>query len=563
MSIGWVILVLAAALWPVTGYSQAPLLSDAERLNELVGVETVTLWAVPQPDLSRTETSVQDALIGARRSLLARLRRGEVAGRELGQAFGELGQMYHAHFVYGPAEPCYRNAEVLAPEVFHWPYYLGYLYQQTSRPALAVESLQRALRIRPEYSAAKLRLAQVYLELNEPDLAEPLFREVQEVPGLAGAALAGLGRIALTQRNYAEAIPFFEAALDLDPNATKLHVPLAMAYRAQGDLASARLHLGQRGVGELQIEDPLVAELDMLMTGARTHYFRALNAIANGRFEEGAQAFRAALELDPENVKARVSYARALFLIGDREGARAQLEEALRRDPDYWLAHFLLGVMLDEEGNLTQAVRHYKQTLVQDPEHGGAHYYLANYLMRQGEYQQAAAHYEKTVKHTPENLPARRLEALAMYRAGVPDRDVVERLRTSLEANPHEPLFMGPLARLLATSDDPDIHDSSRALTLASSLYEQAPLPENAATVAMALAAQERFEEAVMMQNQALASAMMLGRFDLMPALQKNLERYQAQQPAAEPWGKEDRIFQPPPTDASAPFRNYPNPTAY
>ena len=51
--------------------------------------------------------------------------------------------------------------------------------------------------------------------------------------------MVGLGKIAASQKDFDTAIRHFEAALSLQPKATAIHYPLALAYRGKGDLEKA------------------------------------------------------------------------------------------------------------------------------------------------------------------------------------------------------------------------------------------------------------------------------------------------------------------------------------
>src|SRR5436189_138639 len=58
------------------------------------------------------------------------------------------------------AGACYRRAHLLQPAKFKWMYYWGALYlnQKTGEEAVSVLSL--ALRLRPDYLAARLKLGE-------------------------------------------------------------------------------------------------------------------------------------------------------------------------------------------------------------------------------------------------------------------------------------------------------------------------------------------------------------------------------------------------------------------
>lgn len=504
------------------------------------------LLPVPQPDLTPLEEAVQERLRAARLDFAAVIQDPEVTDEALSEAHGELGRLYLAHRLYEPAETCFHNAETLAPKTFRWPYLLGYLYQESAQLKRAAASYQRAIKIRPDYAPANLRLGQLYLRLNQPNRAKPLLQHALTAQGLEGAAAFELGKIALAQGELDRAVRWFQQALEAHPAASRIHYPLAMAYRGLGDIDNARHHLEERGDIEPEIPDPLVTELDRLLSGARARLYHAMKAVWTKRFDVAAQEFRKIVALEPENVSARVSLARSLYMMEDGEGAREQLRAALARQPNHDQANYFMGRLLQEEGSKEAATAHYRVTLESDPAHAGAHFFLANALMGKGEYEPAAPHYARVVELLPQALNARLMEAMALIGMGSPSHKAAqERLQEALAIHSDEPMLTRPLARLLAASPDAEVRNGSRALTLAQGLYDQVNSIENAETLAMAYAELGRYTEAAAFQQAAIDAAEQFGGFNLLPALNANLALYRSRKPCRTPWPDDDPVFSP------------------
>jgi tetratricopeptide (TPR) repeat protein len=552
--------IVAAAPAPAAGpVGETPL---PDGLSQPRSRGALTLRPVPQPDLSRVEPSVRETLGEVRQNLLAALESSAITERELAEAYAATGAHYLAYRIWEAAEPCYANAAALAPDDYRWPYYLGYRYVQDSRLDLAAASYERALAIRPDYLPARLRLGLVYLELGQGERATPLLEEAAADPGLRAMALFGLGRAALARKDAAAAVEHLEAALAASPDASRIHYPLAMAYRALGRVEEARSHLGQRGEGDPRLPDPLIDELADLLKGTRTLYFRGIEAVRNGHYEVAVEAFAEALARDPDNANARVTLARARFLTGDRDGARRELDEALARRPDHDLGLFLRGVLAEEDGDAPGAAALYRRVLAVDPDHAGAHHYLASALMREGRWEEAARHYAAAVAAMPQNGPARLYEALALVRAG-DHRAARARLEAGASELPQEAVLRLALARLLAASPQDGVRDGARALALAQPLYDGLPSLDHAETLAMALAEAGRPAEAADLQARAIDAVTRAGRLELLARLQEDLARYRAGEPSRRPWSAFDPAFVPPPIPARGPFQDYPTLEAY
>ena len=117
------------------------------------------LQSVSMPDFSTMENSVRDQM-GARYSLLARqIEHPGTGDVDLGAAYGELGKLLMAASYFDAAEPCYFNAQTLAPADARWPYYLGHLYKAKGslEKSVVAPTAYRARRAagRPEASTTR------------------------------------------------------------------------------------------------------------------------------------------------------------------------------------------------------------------------------------------------------------------------------------------------------------------------------------------------------------------------------------------------------------------------
>jgi len=498
---------------------------------------------IPQPTLERLEPAVQERLLASRRDFERALARPGLTDEERGRIYGDMGRLYHAHYLVETAAACYRNAHRLAPQDFRWSYLLGVANQQTNQLEEAAEAFRQALRARPGDAPAMVRLAQVYLDLNALDRAATLFQEALERPGMETAAAAGLGKVELARRNYTQAVAWLQRALSRQPDAAGLYYPLAMAYRGLRDIDHAREYLARKGSGDARFPDPVVEGVEALSSGDRLHVRRAMKALDAFELNVAIKELRAALDIDPDLLSARIALARALYDSGQRQAARAEVDRVLARQPDNALANFFLGILAEDAGNAAEAIARFRRALAVDPANAGAHFHLADSLLREGRYREAAEHFRQVIHFVPQNHAAWLLEAVATVRGGMPQVNARRRLEEGFEAYPDDPVFGYMLARLLAASPDADARDGHKAVLIAQELYARYPLVENAETLAMAYAEVGEFEQAVQVQKDTLAMARVLGRGDLLGRLEAELQAYEESQPWREPWPADDSVL--------------------
>jgi len=198
---------------------------------------TSSVYSQTSPDLTNLEASVRDQITTAQAALAAAAKSPATV---LSEEYGKLGQIYHAYSLLSAARDCYLNAHKLVPKDFRWIYLLAKLDQQEGRFEDAIRLYQVARTLRPDYIAVLVNLGNIFLELNRLDEARASFAAALEMDKNNAAAHYGLGQVAASQRNYAEAVDHFEKTLAQVPDANRVHYSLAMAYRGQIGRASCR-----------------------------------------------------------------------------------------------------------------------------------------------------------------------------------------------------------------------------------------------------------------------------------------------------------------------------------
>ena len=197
-----------------------------------------------------------------------------------------------------------------------------------------------------------------------------------------------------------------ERALTIEPEATSLHYPLAMAYRSLGELKKADANLRLRGRGEPTLLDPLMQEYAGLLESAVAYQNRGLEAMQTADFAAAAAHFRRALELDPKNAAFGHMLGTALYQMGDVNAAIRQFEEVLRWSPKHARAHFSLGVILESQGRDQEAVARFAAAVKQEPDYVEARLGLAHCLQLLGRLEESLPHYRHIVKVDPRRVDA-------------------------------------------------------------------------------------------------------------------------------------------------------------
>ena len=540
LRIGAVTCVLAvlSACGRDTAPPSKPLSSDATR------GQRGTLRETPPPVIAGVEMSLQERIRASYASLTS-TQRSQASDADLARMYGQVGKLLLAAELYDQAEPHLLNAAVLEPGELAWPYFLAHAYRLSFKPDKAIARFEEVLRLKPDHVPSLVWLGTMHIDNGRADLAEPLLTKAVSLDPRSAAALFELGKAALAAGDSARAVTQLEAALAADPGADGVHYALAMAYRARGDEQRAAAHVKLWKDERLYPADPLMAEITDLLKTAVVYEIRGTQAMDDRKWTEAAALFREGLKVAPRDATLHQNLGTALYLAGDPRAAEAEFEEAIRLLPGYAKALFSLGVLMEERGRDADAIDRFSKAVASDPTMVNARASLADALRRSGKLDAAINEYSEIIKIDPAASDARfgRAMALVRLRRFAEARSVLE---DAVRVHPEQPGLAHALARLLASAPDDAVRDGPRALSMMQALEKNvAPSVALIETMAMALAENGRFAEAVARQRQAIATATQARRADVATRLSENLRRYESNMPARTPWADDDPVHFP------------------
>ena len=483
------------------------------------------LVALHWPDVSQLEANVREQIIDSQNELSAAVKDPAISETRLSEAYGRLGQTYHAYSLNPPARECYRNASLLAPKDFRWIYLLGALDRQEGQFDEAASRYRLALTLRPEYVPALVNLGNVFLEQNQLEDAFVAFNAALKIEEKTPAAHYGLGQIAMSKRNYPEAVDHFEKTLAQLPNANRVHYSLAMAYRGLGDSKKVEQHLAQQGSVGVRVIDPLVDGLQDLVVGERLLLARVNRAIEAQRFAEAAVELRKVVSLKPDSVTARINLGFVLTRLGDRQGAAEQFEEALRIEPNRVNAHYNLAVLFAEQNKHDLAIDHLRSALRVTPNDLDARLLLATELAKSGRQDEALIEFSRVVQANPNNEAALLEQVKLLHRKGDFGQALLV-LKKAYSEQPKRGRTVLLLAYLLITSPEPGLRDGAKGLELAQLVYAATNGVPQGALVTLAFAELGRCDEAGAWQRRMIAAAEERGKADLASRLKTTLKLY-------------------------------------
>jgi tetratricopeptide (TPR) repeat protein len=278
-----------------------------------------------------------------------------------------------------------------------------------------------------------------------------------------------------------EAVAWFERALELRPELAIAHGNLGSALIQAGKPEQALPHLKQA--------------VALAPRNFRYHDLLGLALVDLNRGEEALACFRRAVELNPDVPKLRVNLGNALFAVGRMDEALAEYQAVLRMNPTNPRAHYQIGMIALQRGRPADAVGSFREAVRFNPQMAQAHVQLSAALFASGQRQQGLA-------------------ALA----------------TGLEVTGGDAVIANELAWYLSTLPGLGAADRARGLELARKVEAATrnDPPAMLDTLAAALAANGKFEEAATAARRALAKAEQRGAVELAQRIRQRLSLYES-----------------------------------
>ncbi|MDH3589586.1 MAG: tetratricopeptide repeat protein [Gammaproteobacteria bacterium] len=445
--------------------------------------------------------------------------------------WGNLCRVYHAHHLMQAAGNCYQHAIRVNPEDIRWRYYRAHVQRDTGDLESAAEGFRAVLEQQPGNAPAQYHLALSLIELGQPEEAGKLLRLLDERE-TNPAVLGAIGKAALLQDNYSDAINALEQALSIQPQATRLHYPAAMAWRALGEPQRAAGHLQLAGDNEAHFPDPLMRELAELSRSAQIYQERGRAALGQGDLSTAEREFRSAVQWDPKDASARAALALVLQRTGRQEEAVEQLESAIVASPHNAAYHYLIGMLYERMRKVDEAIAAYRQAVGLDPRYPEPRVLLGHAEMRRSNYSAALDHYVIAADNLQQSIVARYHAGLAALAAGDCGR-AAEFFEAALARQQNYGPVIMALVRVRSVCPGFSDH-RDETLAMAHELYDAAPSnDEVSATLAMALAADGQYTDAAKFQPDK-------------NAYRQNLLRYRNQQGAEEAWARDAAVYNPP-----------------
>jgi len=231
------------------------------------------------------------------------------------------------------------------------------------------------------------RVRQRRLDLARPEYDEAVFSSEN---GDLDGAMRHLSAALRLFPGYAEALVMAGSVAMAGGDLERANRFLERAVKADKESANAWFHLG------------------------RLRETKARDTNSSSMFESAAEAYLAALSLDPGHAQAALSLAVIRLRNGETSRAEELLVIAIEADDSLVEAHYLLGEIHLQRGEIAEASKAFEAALWEDDTHALSHFGLARAYYGPGKWRKAQLHWDKFLDLTVEepSLQATRLRAM-------------------------------------------------------------------------------------------------------------------------------------------------------
>ena len=250
----------------------------------------------------------------------------------------------------------------------------------------------------------------------------------------------------------------------------------------------------------------------------------ATDLMTNGKIAEALPEWRKAVELDPEDERARVNLGVAMDHEGLLNEAVEQFQKAIEIAPEHAEAYDNLAQDLLQRGDLDDAIQAYSTGLTINPNDAGAQANLGTALYQKGRLQEAIEHCEQALGIDKDLPDAQNTLGLVYARLGRLE-EAATHLQMAAMANPGSIQYQSNLGRVLAQSGkfQEAIPHMERAVTLSNGRE-----PELLSFLAAMYAETGRLTDAIDAATRARDLANNTGARDMAAALDARIARYKA-----------------------------------
>jgi len=230
-------------------------------------------------------------------------------------------------------------------------------YFQVSHWKNGITVFENAVRVTENNYWAYNNLGTAYGKKNY-DMAILSYNKALNIKPDYTAALFNLGTSFTEKGSFDKAVPYFNKALKIDPKDVDVHNNLGSILFIRGKLDKAALHFNE------------ILKIDPENANAHSNLANVLSA--QGKLDEAALSYEQAIKINPDHKDAYYNFGELLLKQGKINEAVAHFAKAIKIDPNYSKAYNYIGVILAQQGEIKKADMFFSKAIQIKPDYAEA-----------------------------------------------------------------------------------------------------------------------------------------------------------------------------------------------
>ena len=218
----------------------------------------------------------------------------------------------------------------------------------------AISDFRTVLNDQPQSVKLIKLLANAYLMDGDLGLAEQQLKIILQLSPNDIASRLSYAEILQEAKQYTDAINQLMIVLKLEPQNTKANQLLFKAYLVQGDYSQA-----------LALSETFQANYPDSSLG---YFYHGLVLQTEQKYQQSISLFEKAMTIEPKSIEALSSYVRSALALSKPELAESKLKSVIKTQPNFVIAHNLLGEVFAQQKKYTLAIAAFNVAIEKNPQ---------------------------------------------------------------------------------------------------------------------------------------------------------------------------------------------------
>lgn len=227
-------------------------------------------------------------------------------------------------------------------------------YFQVSHWKNSIAVFENAVKVTENNYWAYNNLGTAYGKKND-DMAISSYNKALNIKPDYTAALFNIGTSFMEKGSFDKAVSYFNKALKIDPKDVDVHNNLGSIFFIRRKLDKASLHYNE------------ILKIDPENADAHSNLANVLSA--QGKLDEAAWNYEQAIKINPDHKDAYYNFGELLLKQRKINEAAAHFAEAIKIDPNYWKAYNYIGVILAQQGKIKRADMFFSKAIQLRPDY--------------------------------------------------------------------------------------------------------------------------------------------------------------------------------------------------